>query len=74
MADALIAVACLAAAGLAAIRWLRVVQRDQYYVSAVRFARRWWLGVPLNAVLAGAALAGLAILRPLSDRPAQAPA
>ncbi len=48
----------IVAGGMAALRWLRIVQRDQYYTAALRFARRWWLGVPLNVVLAGFALAG----------------
>jgi UDP-N-acetylmuramoyl-tripeptide--D-alanyl-D-alanine ligase len=59
MAELLIVLACIAAGVLAAIRWLRVVQRDQYYTAALRFARRWWLGLPLNMVLAGFALAGV---------------
>jgi UDP-N-acetylmuramoyl-tripeptide--D-alanyl-D-alanine ligase len=65
MAELLVVAACLGAAGLAALRWLRIVQRDQYYTAAVRFARRWWLGVPLNVVLAGFALAG-ALFAPLT--------
>jgi UDP-N-acetylmuramoyl-tripeptide--D-alanyl-D-alanine ligase len=61
MAELLIVAACVAAGVLAAIRWLRIVQRDQYYPAAVRFARRWWLGVPLNLVLVGVALVGLLV-------------
>jgi len=65
VAELLAIAGCLAAATLAAIRWLRIVQRDQYYNAAVRFGRRWWFGVPLNLVLAGFGLAG-ALFAPLT--------
>ncbi|HVF32009.1 MAG TPA: Mur ligase family protein [Acidimicrobiales bacterium] len=45
--------ACLVAATLAGIRWLRVAQREHYLPgSCTRFARRWWFGLGFNAVLA----------------------
>jgi UDP-N-acetylmuramoyl-tripeptide--D-alanyl-D-alanine ligase len=55
------AVACLlvglAGAALAAVRWLRVAQREHYLAGSVsRFARRWWALGP-NRVLGGAAVA-----------------
>jgi UDP-N-acetylmuramoyl-tripeptide--D-alanyl-D-alanine ligase len=58
MAEWLVVAACLAGGALAALRWLRIAQRDQYYPAAMRFARRWWLGVPLNLVVLGVGLAG----------------
>ena len=58
MIELAVAIACLAAAALAAMRWLRVVQREQYYVSAARFARRWWLAAPLNVALGLVAVLG----------------
>jgi UDP-N-acetylmuramoyl-tripeptide--D-alanyl-D-alanine ligase len=43
--------ACAVAAALAGIRWLRVAQREHYLADATsRFALRWWLRVPENAV------------------------
>ncbi len=43
----------LVAAGLAGMRWLRVAQREHYLVgSCTRFARRWWLGLGFNTLLA----------------------
>ena len=65
MAELGIVLACLAAGALAALRWLRIVQRDQYYPAAVRFARRWWLGMPVNLVLLGVAVVG-ALLAPVT--------
>ncbi len=52
-------VASLLAAGLAAVRWLRVAQREHYLAgSVVRFARRWWSLGP-NRLLGAAAVIGL---------------
>ena len=52
--------AALVAAALAAVRWLRVAQREHYLPGEVtRFARRWWSTGP-NRVLGAAALLGLA--------------
>ncbi|MBI3256701.1 MAG: hypothetical protein HYZ59_02820, partial [Actinobacteria bacterium] len=52
------AFAALTAAGmLAALRWLRVAQREHYLSGSVsRFALRWWR-LPVNGVLALGALA-----------------
>jgi UDP-N-acetylmuramoyl-tripeptide--D-alanyl-D-alanine ligase len=51
-----------AAAVLAALRWLRVSQREHYIPdSASRFALRWWGSRPLNAGLAAAGAAGLVL-------------
>jgi UDP-N-acetylmuramoyl-tripeptide--D-alanyl-D-alanine ligase len=51
-------VACLAAAALAALRWLRVAQREHYLGGpTARFAARWWLGLGYNRLLA----AGVAV-------------
>lgn len=45
---AIVVIAC----SIGAIRWLRVAQREHYLPgSCTRFARRWWLGDPLNATL-----------------------
>lgn len=53
----------LAAAGtLAALRWLRVAQREHYLSGSVsRFALRWWR-LPVNGVLALGALASTATM------------
>ncbi len=52
-------VACVAGAGLASLRWLRVAQREHYLPGACsRFAARWWsvrLGSLVLGVLAVAA-------------------
>ncbi|MDG2113716.1 MAG: UDP-N-acetylmuramoyl-tripeptide--D-alanyl-D-alanine ligase [Actinomycetota bacterium] len=49
----------IAASLLAAIRWLRVAQREHYLApSTIRFAFRWWRLNPLNAVLCAVAVAG----------------
>ncbi len=41
-----------ASAIVAALRWLRVAQREHYIAgSASRFARRWWIGVAPNPLL-----------------------
>ena len=57
--QAVLLMASLAAAGAAAGRWLRVVQREGYRSgSAVEFARRWWSIGP-NRVLGAAAVVGL---------------
>jgi UDP-N-acetylmuramoyl-tripeptide--D-alanyl-D-alanine ligase len=46
-------VACLAAAALAGLRWLRVAQREHYLPgSCTRFAARWWFGLGFNRLLA----------------------
>ena len=52
----------LLAAGLvAALRWLRVGQREHYIAwSVTRFERRWWRSSPLNAAL-GSVAAGTAV-------------
>ena len=45
--------ACLVAAGFAGVRWLRVAQREHYLPGAcMRFARRWWVGLGFNRLLA----------------------
>ncbi|MBW3555635.1 MAG: UDP-N-acetylmuramoyl-tripeptide--D-alanyl-D-alanine ligase [Actinobacteria bacterium] len=45
--------ACLLAAALAGLRWLRVAQREHYLVgSCSRFAGRWWFGLGFNRLLA----------------------
>ncbi len=62
------ALACtLAALVPAALRWLRVAQREHYLAGSVtRFALRWWRSRPLNlcAALAGLAGAGASIAAP----------
>ena len=53
------ATACLLACLPAGARWLRVAQREHYLAgSSSRFAFRWWLRIPANAVLAVAGVAG----------------
>jgi UDP-N-acetylmuramoyl-tripeptide--D-alanyl-D-alanine ligase len=48
-------IACLAAAALAGLRWLRVAQREHYLPgSCTRFAGRWWFGLGFNRLLAAA--------------------
>jgi UDP-N-acetylmuramoyl-tripeptide--D-alanyl-D-alanine ligase len=50
---------CCAAVVLAEIRWLRVAQREHYLAGPVlRFATRWWLGLPVNAALFAIGLGG----------------
>jgi UDP-N-acetylmuramoyl-tripeptide--D-alanyl-D-alanine ligase len=50
------------ASGLAGVRWLRVAQREHYLAgSVVRFAVRWWVWIPLNAIGMLAALAGVVL-------------
>jgi UDP-N-acetylmuramoyl-tripeptide--D-alanyl-D-alanine ligase len=50
-------VACLAAAGLAGVRWLRVAQREHYLPgSCSRIAVRWWFGLGFNTLLAVGAI------------------
>lgn len=45
-------VVCLASLVMADLRWLRVAQREHYLANSVaRFARRWWMGSPLNVVI-----------------------
>ncbi len=54
-----VAAACVAAVGPAALRWLRVAQREHYLPGSVtRFALRWWTLPPANPVLAAVAVAG----------------
>jgi UDP-N-acetylmuramoyl-tripeptide--D-alanyl-D-alanine ligase len=56
--NAVAVLACLAASGLAAVRWLRVAQREHYLAgSCTRFAVRWWWGLGFNRILA----AGVAV-------------
>jgi len=51
--------ACVVAAVLGALRWLRVAQREHYLPgSTIRFARRWWWASPLALAMAFGALAG----------------
>lgn len=46
-------VACIVATALAALRWLRVAQREHYLAGAVTtFAIRWWWGLGFNRLLA----------------------
>ena len=53
-------VVSLTAAVLAALRWLRVAQREHYLPgSVVRFAGRWWFGLGFNRILAAGALVNL---------------
>jgi UDP-N-acetylmuramoyl-tripeptide--D-alanyl-D-alanine ligase len=57
---AAVVAACSLSVVLAGPRWLRVAQREHYLVDATsRFALRWWIGTPLNAVGLGVAVAGL---------------
>lgn len=58
---ALLAVAVLAAATPAVLRWLRVAQREHYLPAATRFAVLWWRRDPVNLSLVVAALAGVAL-------------
>lgn len=52
----------LVAAAPAAMRWLRVAQREHYLPgAAARFAIRWWMSTPANVLLAMAGLIGLAV-------------
>ncbi|MGH9104973.1 MAG: Mur ligase family protein [Acidimicrobiales bacterium] len=47
------------ACALAALRWLRVAQREHYLAgAAVRFARRWWSAGLANPAVAAAGTAG----------------
>ncbi|MBV8463875.1 MAG: hypothetical protein JO368_11305, partial [Acidimicrobiales bacterium] len=51
---------CLGAMVVAGLRWLRVAQREHYLPGSVsRFAARWWLGSPANAVIGLAAVVGV---------------
>ena len=53
----IVLVVCLAASVVAAMRWLRVAQREHYIPgSATRFAWRWARSTPANAVLAAVVL------------------
>ncbi len=50
------------ASGLAGVRWLRVAQREHYLAGSVaRFAVRWWVRIPLNAIGAVVAVAGVVV-------------
>ena len=54
--------ACLVALKPAAIRWLRVAQREHYLAgSCTRFALRWWGRTSPNQVLGVVAVAGVAL-------------
>jgi UDP-N-acetylmuramoyl-tripeptide--D-alanyl-D-alanine ligase len=58
--SALALIAVVLAAAAAALRWLRVAQREHYLAgSASRFALRWWFGQSQNRLLAVAVLVGL---------------
>ena len=58
--DVVAAACCLLAAGVAAIRWLRVAQREGWAPgAATRWALRWW-ALDGNAVLGAVAVASLA--------------
>ena len=61
----LVPVLSLAAVALAALKWLRVAQREHYLASSILFMRRVWIaGRPVNAleeVLLAGALAGYAL-------------
>jgi UDP-N-acetylmuramoyl-tripeptide--D-alanyl-D-alanine ligase len=51
---------CVAATGVAGVRWLRVAQREHYLPgSATRFARRWWVVRWANAALGALGVAGV---------------
>ncbi len=55
--------ACLVAAGMSALRWLRVAQREHYLPDATsRFAIRWWTSDPANAGILAVALLGLVLV------------
>jgi UDP-N-acetylmuramoyl-tripeptide--D-alanyl-D-alanine ligase len=55
-------VADAVASAVGMLRWLRVAQREHYLAGAVtRFARRWWLTDPRQAVLLAVALAALVL-------------
>ncbi|HTN79592.1 MAG TPA: Mur ligase family protein [Acidimicrobiales bacterium] len=61
--------------GFAAIRWLRVAQREHYLAgSATKFARRWWVSSTANLVLisVGGLAAALAFVWPVVGLPAVA--
>lgn len=56
----LVAIASVAAAAPAGLRWLRVAQREHYLApAATRFALRWWRAGPVNPILLAAALTGV---------------
>jgi UDP-N-acetylmuramoyl-tripeptide--D-alanyl-D-alanine ligase len=60
--------ACLVAAGVSGVRWLRVAQREHYLAGSVAlFALRWWRSSPANVAIAVAALVavGLSFTWPL---------
>lgn len=55
-----LAVVCGAAVVPAALRWLRVAQREHYLPGEVsRFSVRWWLTTPLNAAILVMSVSGL---------------
>jgi UDP-N-acetylmuramoyl-tripeptide--D-alanyl-D-alanine ligase len=57
----ILAVASIAGAAVAALRWLRVAQREHYLPGVTRFARLWW-GIDLgNRVLVVTGLASCAV-------------
>ena len=60
--DAAVVAACSAATIPAALRWLRVAQREHYLTDAAsRFALRWWRSSPLNVAGAVVAAAGIVL-------------
>lgn len=69
MTAALAALGALAVAVPAALRWLRVIQREHYQPgAATRFARRWWGSSSVNRAVALVSLlaaAGAAVRPPL---------
>jgi UDP-N-acetylmuramoyl-tripeptide--D-alanyl-D-alanine ligase len=57
--SAVVVLAAMAATGVAAVRWLRVAQREHYLPgSATRFALRWWRLGTVNDLLWAAAVIG----------------
>lgn len=46
---------------IAALRWLRVAQREHYLPSVGRFAVRWWRSTPLDVALVTVGLAGAVV-------------
>lgn len=52
---------CVLGTCVAAVRWLRVAQREHYLPgSATRFALRWWRSRPVNVAILVGAVAGVA--------------
>ncbi len=62
MLQIIVAVICLVASVPALLRWLRVAQREHYIPdSTSRFAYRWWVSSPINALLALFGCAGIVV-------------